>query len=282
MNPTIPNRQLRGLVELARPLPVAGAGTLTLVGAFVAAGTRAVGPGVAAAALVAMLATAGGNAINDYVDRDLDVVDSPDRPIPSGAVDAGTALALGTALLAGALAVAAVLPAPAIAIAAVNVLAVAAYTSGLKGRAGAGNVLVALLSGSTLLFGGAAAGDASATAGLATLATLPALAREILLDVRDVRGDRAAGLTTLPVCLGERSALLVAAATLLLAVLVSPVPYLTGTLGAVYLLAMVAADAAWLWAAVRVVDAAERGHPLLLVGTALTTLAIVADVAVVV
>ncbi|HLU67256.1 MAG TPA: UbiA family prenyltransferase [Kofleriaceae bacterium] len=40
-----------------------------------------------------------GMVLNDYFDRDLDAVERPDRPIPSGQIAPGFALALGLALL---------------------------------------------------------------------------------------------------------------------------------------------------------------------------------------
>ncbi|MEG3616795.1 SCO3242 family prenyltransferase [Isoptericola haloaureus] len=42
----------------------------------------------------------GGMALNDYGDRDLDALERPERPIPSGRVTPGQALAVGTGLVA--------------------------------------------------------------------------------------------------------------------------------------------------------------------------------------
>lgn len=49
----------------------------------------------------------GGMALNDYADRELDAVERPERPIPSGRVTPGTALAVATGLTAAGLALAA-------------------------------------------------------------------------------------------------------------------------------------------------------------------------------
>jgi 4-hydroxybenzoate polyprenyltransferase len=43
---------------------------------------------------------AGGMALNDYADRDLDTIERPERPIPSGRVPARCALGIATALMA--------------------------------------------------------------------------------------------------------------------------------------------------------------------------------------
>ena len=48
-----------------------------------------------------------GMALNDYADRQLDAVERPERPIPSGRVSPGTALGVATGLTAGGLGIAA-------------------------------------------------------------------------------------------------------------------------------------------------------------------------------
>jgi 4-hydroxybenzoate polyprenyltransferase len=64
-------------------------------------------PATALAAGSSCLLYLAGMALNDYADREVDAVERPDRPIPSGRVDAGFALALAAALSAGSLALAA-------------------------------------------------------------------------------------------------------------------------------------------------------------------------------
>ena len=61
---------------------------------------------------------AGGVVLNDYFDRDLDRVERPERPIPSGQVPAGGAAALGFALLGAGVVLAAAVNAAALAVAA--------------------------------------------------------------------------------------------------------------------------------------------------------------------
>jgi geranylgeranylglycerol-phosphate geranylgeranyltransferase len=238
---------LRGIVELARPGNCVAAGALTATGAFVA-GVEGDLAAAAAAAVTTALAVAAGNAINDYFDREIDAVNRPDRPIPRGAVPPRTALATAGAWFLLAVAVAALLPPLALAIAAVNLVALVTYTSLFKGTPGLGNALVAYLVGSTFLFGGAAVGSPRAVVVLAALAGLSTFTREVIKDVEDVAGDREEGLTTLPVAVGERTALWVGAAALAVAVAVSPLPYLTGTLGGAYLAVVAVADAVMLYA----------------------------------
>ncbi|MFC4986579.1 geranylgeranylglycerol-phosphate geranylgeranyltransferase [Saliphagus infecundisoli] len=227
---------VRGAVELTRPVNSIAAGLLTAIGAFVAGEIAAAPLHVASAVGATVFATAAGMAINDYFDREIDRINRPDRAIPRGAISPRGALAFSVALFVGAVALALTLPALAIAIAVVNLLALVAYTELFKGLPGVGNVVVGYLGGSTFLFGGAAVGSVEPVVVLFALAALSTISREVLKDVEDVEGDRAEGLNTLPIAVGERTAWLLAAALLAVAVLASPVPYLLGYFGAVYLL----------------------------------------------
>ena len=84
----------RAYIELLRPANVATALADVLAGFAVA--------GSAAPWLLASTAClyAGGVVFNDFFDRQLDAVERPERPIPSGRVPASHAAALGSALLA--------------------------------------------------------------------------------------------------------------------------------------------------------------------------------------
>ncbi len=231
--------QVRGAVELMRPGNAVAAGGLTFIGAFVAGGLNA--PVPAAIAVVAtVLATGGGNAINDYFDREIDAINQPGRPIPRGAIRPPVALGFSVALFVLAVVLTLLLPLLAIAIAVVNLVALVAYTELFKGLPGVGNALVAYLTGSTFLYGGAAVEGDLATVGiLFALAASATMAREVVKDVEDIEGDREEGLNTLPIEIGERRSLVVATAFVLFAVLASPIPFALGTFGLPYLAALV-------------------------------------------
>jgi geranylgeranylglycerol-phosphate geranylgeranyltransferase len=240
---------VRGLLELTRPVNVVAASALTFIGAFVAGGVTTQPFAVAAAIAATGLAVGAGNAINDYFDREIDRINRPDRAIPRGAVSPRGALVFSAVLFLGAVVLALALPMAAIAIAGINLLALVAYTEVFKGLPGLGNALVAYLVGSTFLFGAAAVGRIGPTVVLFVLAAVATLTREIIKDVEDIEGDRKEGLNTLPIVIGERRALLVAAALLVVAVLASPVPYVLDYFGATYLLLVVPANAIMLYAA---------------------------------
>ncbi len=266
---------VRGAVELTRPVNSIAAGVLTAIGAFVAGEVAAAPIQVAAAVGATAFATAAGMAINDYFDREIDRINRPDRAIPRGAVSPRGALAFSVALFAGAVVLALTLPPLAIAIAVVNLLALVAYTELFKGLPGVGNVVVGYLGGSTFLFGGAAVGSVEPVVVLFALAALSTISREIIKDIEDVEGDRAEGLNTLPIAVGERRAWLLAALLLAVAVLASPVPYLLGYFGAVYLLVVLPAVAVMVVAATEGRTDPTTGQQRLKYGQFLAALAFV-------
>jgi geranylgeranylglycerol-phosphate geranylgeranyltransferase len=265
----------RGLLELTRPVNTLAAGALTFIGAFVAGGAFDHATATTAAVGATWFATAGGNAVNDYFDREVDRINDPQRVIPRGAVSPRGALAFSAVLFAGATVLAVTLPVLALAIAVVNLVGLVTYTQYFKGLPGAGNALVAYLGGSTFLFGAAAVGDPLAGAVLAVLAALSTFTREVVKDVEDVAGDREEGLRTLPVAVGERRALRLGAGLLVVAVAASPVPYLAGTFGWWYLAAVLPADAVMLAAAARSFGDPESGQGLLKAGQLLAAAAFV-------
>ncbi|WP_254530042.1 geranylgeranylglycerol-phosphate geranylgeranyltransferase [Natrinema gelatinilyticum] len=269
---------VRGLLELTRPVNVLAASVLTFIGAFVAGGVVAAPIAVATAVGATGLAVGAGNAINDYFDREIDRVNQPDRAIPRGAVSPRGALAFSFVLFAGAVGLAVTLPQLAIAIASVNLLALVAYTEIFKGLPGLGNALVAYLVGSTFLFGAAAigaAGEIGPAVVLFVLAGVATLTREIIKDVEDIEGDREEGLNTLPIAVGERRALGIAAVLLVMAVVASPVPFLTDDFGVAYLVMVAPADAIMLAAAYQSFENPTVGQSRLKYGMFLAALAFI-------
>jgi len=268
----------RGFLELTRPGNAVAAGLLTFTGAFVAVEGPLPLASVVAAIVATVAATAAGNAVNDYFDRDVDAINRPDRPIPRGAVTARESLAFSGLLFLAAVAAAVTLPLVALAIAVVNLLALVAYTKLFKGTPGAGNVVVAYLTGSTFLFGSAAvgAGFPTAVVVLFLLAGVATLTREIVKDVEDLAGDREEGLRTLPVVLGRRTALAAGAVAMVLATLASGLPFVRGTFGVAYLALVIPADAVMLYATAQSFDDPSTGQRRLKLGMLLAAGAFVA------
>lgn len=222
------------LLSLVRAHACATAAVLALLGAFLA-GEPAGSPALLPVATAVFLVTAGGNSLNDACDTGPDRVNRRGRPIPSGALSQRTAVAVGAlCLVAGAIAGTRLTPWCS-AICLSNVLLVVAYARWSKRLGLAKDLLVGYLVGSTVLFGALEPDRVDApVAALAACAALATAARELLKDVEDLPGDRAAGARTLPIAIGERKSEALSYLLLFSAVALAFAPPVTRALGTTY------------------------------------------------
>jgi geranylgeranylglycerol-phosphate geranylgeranyltransferase len=192
--------------------------------------------------------TAGGNVLNDILDRRSDATNHPDRPLVTGAISVRSARALATGLLIAAwvlivpIVLAAPLLLPILAIAEGSVLT---YEFRFKVRGLAGNLLVALLTGLVFIYGGAAAGNLILVVPFALMAFFATLSREVIKDMEDVAGD--VDRRTLPRTHGMGLSSIVARSTIGAAIALSVIPVLTylrvsSPAGIMYSVLVLAAD----------------------------------------
>lgn len=157
MDGIVADRRADAWLALLRPANVATSLADVLAGASVA-GVMLVASPLPPAALGWLLAAtaglyAGGIVLNDVFDRAVDAVERPERPIPSGRVDARAAAAVGSLLLAGGISAAAVASTTAAVVATATALAVVAYDSWAKRFAVLGPITMGSCRGLNLLLG---------------------------------------------------------------------------------------------------------------------------------
>lgn len=194
--------------------------------------------------LVVFLISGAGNAVNDYFDVEIDSINRPDRPIPSGRVGTKEALYFSLLLFAlGSLLALFINPVCGL-IALFNSLLLIFYAKTLKGTPFLGNLSIGYLTGSTFLFGASVFGTRGleALSMLFLLAALATTAREVVKDIEDMEGDRKEGADTLPIRIGAKKAGYLAGLIGFLAVLLSPLPYFLGILGVRFLYLVGLAD----------------------------------------
>jgi len=228
---------LSAYLQLIRPANVVITAGAVLVGAL----SSGLGPGgsVWLACLVAGLITAGGNAINDVYDLEIDRINKPGRPLPSGRASRRPAAVLGTILLLSGAGISALLGRWGFLVALLVAMLLVAYSARLKGTVLCGNLAVSVAAGMAIIYGGIAAGRAGPALIPAGFAFLFHLGREILKDAQDVAGDRAGGARTLPAVVGVKEALGWAGLFLALLIVVSPLPYMAGRYSILYLIVVV-------------------------------------------
>lgn len=198
--------------------------------------------------LVVFLVSGAGNAINDYFDIKIDSINRPERPIPSGRIKAKEALYFSYSLFAiGTLVAFSINPVCGL-IALFNSLLLIFYAKTLKGTPLLGNLSIGYLTGSVFLFGASVFGPVGikALSILFLLAALAITAREIVKDIEDMEGDSKEGADTLPLRIGAKKAGYLAVFIGLLAVILSPLPYIMSVLGLRYLYLVFLADLGFL------------------------------------
>jgi geranylgeranylglycerol-phosphate geranylgeranyltransferase len=191
-------------LELMRPLNCLMAAVAAIIGLLIAGGREI--EAAAAIFLAVFLVTGAGNAVNDYFDREIDAINRPKRPVPSGRITPRATLLCSLALFFSGCILAGLVNELCLGIAAANSALLFIYARNLKATPLAGNLCVAYLTGSTFLFGGAAFGWPGLQANLIpfALSSLATMSREIMKDVEDMEGDRIGGAKTLPILAGER------------------------------------------------------------------------------
>lgn len=194
---------------------------------------------------VVFLVTGAGNVINDYYDVEIDRINKPERPIPSGRISKSKALYFSVSLFTVGTIIAFFINVICGIIALFNSLLLVYYAATLKRTVLIGNLSIGYLTGSTFLFGGAVfyTNDGiEAVFVLFLLATLATIAREIVKDIEDMEGDKQDGASTLAISIGAEKASYMASGIGFVAVLASPLPYLQSLLSIRYLAVVFVAD----------------------------------------
>jgi len=221
-----------------------------LMGVWVALGTDILDSyaELLAGAAVVFFFIAGGNALNDYIDREIDKVGHPDRPIPSGRMTPATALKISAACFVISVAFSVFLNVYSIIIVITAVGLMLLYELKTKKAGLSGNITIGLLTAMTFLLGGQMVDQLERTYILAMLAGLATLGREIIKDIEDMDADF--DRNTLPKRIGKRNASVCAAVAIMAAIALSPEPFLTDKFGIGYMVMVLVADAIFIYASV--------------------------------
>jgi geranylgeranylglycerol-phosphate geranylgeranyltransferase len=199
------------------------------------------------AAVAGALIVGGGNALNDCFDLEIDRLNRPDRPLPSGAITLGQARVLWIFASLFGIILSLLLTPWNMAVAVFWVVTLYSYSRDLKRTVLFGNLMIGVLTGMAFLFGALVAGQPSKALFPGVFAFLANVAREVLKDVEDVEGDRRAGALTLPVRYGTKRGFVAASVAIALLIATTFLPYALNIYNARYLGIVLAVDAVLLY-----------------------------------
>ena len=174
--------------------------------------------------------TAASMTINDYYDREIDKINEPSRPIPSGTIKPKEALVFAAILTAVGFVAAYLTSVFCLFAAMLAWMIFTVYTTVGKRSGLPGNFLVSMCVAIPFIYGSLAITSMVSLNVLffVSMVFLSNTGREITKGIVDVQGDRAQGVKTLAVHYGEKKAAIAAASFYSSAVLLSPVPWLLG------------------------------------------------------
>lgn len=229
---------MKPYITLIRPINFSIIAISIFVSCLMAGGTNSQLLIMIFASFSVALIASGGMVINDILDVEIDRINKPDRPIPSGAVDSFDAMMFYGALTGAGMIMSAYTTKTAFIIAFFTVLVMVLYSKSLKGTPLFGNMVVSALTGLVFIYGGAVVGNIKQGFMPAVFAFLINMGREIIKDMEDVEGDAQNGAGTFPVVFGMRNAAIVATIFLLLLIVSTIIPFVNGLYGIKYFIAV--------------------------------------------
>lgn len=184
--------------------------------------------------LAVFFAMSGGNVINDYFDYKIDLINKPQRPIPSGRISPKTAknyayfLFIIAAIIGVIISYLANTWIPcAIVLFADIVLYLYAYK--LKSTPLIGNLTVGFMTGLCFIFAGYTFNNQLIIYEsylLAFFALIMTTAREITKDIEDIEGDKSEGAKTFPILYGTKISAILAISLIIIDCALCPLLYI--------------------------------------------------------
>ena len=238
--------RVMGFVRLMRPPNCLMMGFAVLVGAVVASGRPLLDK---ALELVYGFTTgftllAASNALNDYHDREIDAINEPSRPIPSGLVRPREALAFSAALTVLGLLFAFLTSFKCFLMALLASAIADSYVTYGKRTGLPGNAMVSSCVAIPFLYGSLiTTGRITGLVALfASIAFLANLGREVNKGIVDMAGDASKGIRTVAVRWGPKAAAVLSAVFYMTAVGLSWLPVVYGMVSLAYLPPIVLTD----------------------------------------
>jgi geranylgeranylglycerol-phosphate geranylgeranyltransferase len=255
-----------GLIKLIRPLNGFMMGFAAIIGAFMVMGSFFDFTMMITIFLTGFMLNSASMIVNDYIDRPIDMINRPNRPLVKGIVKPDEAIIMTVLCIAIGIMSAAFLGILPLIVAIIALIVSLVYNIWGKRMGFIGNLMVAFDTAIPFIFGGTAAWILSGFINkyqfypnmsgiiysynkvwvtpilLAILAFLSNVGREIVKGISDISGDRVMNIKTIAITHGIKTASRAATSFVLSAVALSPLPYVFGLLNISYLIIVMFAD----------------------------------------
>jgi len=252
--------KLNAFLRLIRPVNCAMIGLAVIVGASLVSSLD-FSTNLLLGFITSFTLTAASMAINDYYDKDIDAINEPQRPIPSGAISPKEALLLALVLSVIGFVAALGTNLQCLIVAVIAWVVSVTYVTMGKRTGLFGNFLVSTCVVIPFVYGGFVAGSPELTTIMfVAIAFLSNTGREVAKDIVDVEGDRSQDIKTIPVVYGDRVAAFVSSIFFVLAVALSPLLWLLELVSSWFLPLVILTDAGLIWSSFSLVQDHSRNN----------------------
>ncbi|MDO5851570.1 MAG: UbiA family prenyltransferase [Methanobacteriaceae archaeon] len=190
-------------------------------------------------ALSVFIITGAGNVINDYYDYNIDVINKPERPLPSGEMSLKTAKWYAIILFLFGVIMGFMINISTGIITILSSIILVLYAYSFKMQCLIGNISVALLTGLTFVYGGVIVNNINLSIILGFFAFLMTFAREIIKDMEDIIGDLKENGKTFPIVYGSKKSSILSASLIILTCILSPILYYLKIFNIYYIMILV-------------------------------------------
>lgn len=238
------HRKIRSIINISRPELTLAGGLCVLTGQII---TLQSIPSIYVGLmgfLTGFFISGSAIVLNDYFDYEVDKINSPSRPIPSGEVSLFEALILTAILAAAGFLTAGLLGTTALVFAVFIWMVAVMYNWRYKESGLLGNMMVGLSVAWFFIFGGATVGGIGNVMIWiwGAMAFVFDLGEEIASDVMDMEGDRKRSVRTIAILRGETFAMYVSTLLFMLFIALSVILVLMSGMNWIYLVLVIPSD----------------------------------------
>jgi geranylgeranylglycerol-phosphate geranylgeranyltransferase len=248
--------KILGLFRLFRfELPFT-AGVCVILGELLALGALPTTTEIILGFLSIFFISATSLILNDYFDLEIDKINAPERPLPTGLVTKREVILISIIVAVLGFITGYLISLEALLVVILVWVVGFLYNWKFKKAGLIGNLMVGFSVGMTFIFGGIAVNKPFETIVwfFAVILMLTDLGEEIAADAMDIEGDRQAGSRPLALVVGCENALKISGAIFLLVVAASSLPFLLGWLERIYLFPILMMDLVILYSTSKLLD----------------------------
>ncbi|RZN57347.1 MAG: hypothetical protein DSO09_05345 [Candidatus Methanomethylicota archaeon] len=255
-----PWRLLLDYLLLIRPLNSIMMGLAVIIGEVTILGAFPKIEEIIFGFFIGFLLTAFSMVLNDIMDIEIDRINVPNRPLPSGRISINSAKLYSIILAIIGILLTFYFSIYAIIIAFSSLIVSILYNTKAKKTGLLGNIMVAYCVAIPFLFGAIITSN-SINMKILTffmLAFLSTIGREIIKGIADIKGDKIKNIKTLALSYGTKKAAIIASLFYLSAIILSILPIIVKEVGLFYLFTIIFVDLGLIYCSIKILISQER------------------------